>query len=1050
MKSSNRIGCFLAIVGVLSFAAVPGFAAQVDAVWNVGSGNWNAAANWLPAVVPNNGNGGNTYHVKIDNGAGTNAVVALNQIATIDLLSISAGDTLNVNNIQDLRIEIGPIVNDGLISLNGANSNTELLLASSMSLNGSGVLQIGNIAVSRLIGVTGGTPQHLTHASTHTIRGGGTFGADTLTLTNNGLINANLGTMTMDLAVGANVNAGTIQASLGTLNINNTVLDNTNGFIKALDPGTVNINSSTINGGQLEANAGTVISGNASTLSNVTLTGVLRQDNIEDLVYDGTLTNNGTIELNGLNSPTEFRVHDNGVTLTGTGVIVGNNTSNVQNYINDNAAATPPLLVNTATHTIRGGIRVGNNRVLLNNQGLIDAFQPAAAMTLDLAAGANINTGTIQASATGTLNINDTVLDNAAGLIRARDTSIVNITSSTITGGSLEADAGAAFSGHASTLQGITLTGLLRQDNSEDITYEGTITNNGRIELNSTNSPSELVVPAGGVTFAGPGEIVLSNSGDNLNFFNSSAVPPPLFTHSATHTIRGSGQIGRNAITLSNQGLINANQSVPMFLDLAAGSNTNTGIIQASAAGTLNISDTVLDNSAGFIKALDTSTVNITNSTIVGGPLQADATAAFSGNGSTLQNITLTGLLRHDNGEDIAYEGTITNNGRIELNGINSGTEIVVSPGGVTFEGTGEIVFANNANNLNFIDDSEAGPAPLFVNGAAHTLRGSGRLGNDAVHITNNGTILANQFVPMVIDPPGDGQGFVNDGTLTVANAAALTIQAGGFSNSGTVDVAPLSHLTRVGDYTQTAGATNVNGTLTANGVDIHGGTLTVIGTLTANANVNILAGTLTGNGTINGGVGNTGTVAPGDGIGELVLNHGFAQGPSGIISIEIGGLAPVTQHDVLRMGVDTLTQVGGVMKIRFVNGFDPQIGDSFEVMHYSDPSTPGTQYLGDFNSYDVPCNLPGRRVEVIHIQATDFFAGSVTVRIIAADDLVGIDVNCDCAYSVPGDMQALIQSMLDPAAYDALYPGCTGADVNGDGQRNGKDVQAFVTALLN
>ena len=47
-------------------------------------------------------------------------------------------------------------------------------------------------------------------------------------------------------------------------------------------------------------------------------------------------------------------------------------------------------------------------------------------------------------------------------------------------------------------------------------------------------------------------------------------------------------------------------------------------------------------------------------------------------------------------------------------------------------------------------------------------------------------------------------------------------------------------------------------------------------------------------------------------------------------------------------------------------------------------------------------------------------------------------------------DVGALILAMLDPAAFDAQFPGCTNADVNNDGQRNGKDVQAFVTGLLN
>jgi len=1013
-------------------------AAQVDAVWNVGSGNWNAGANWLPAVVPNNGTGGNTYHVKIDNGAGTNAVAAMNLSPTIDLLSISAGDTLNINAFQTLSVATGPIVNDGLIAWNATfgSTNTGLLLASPMSLEGSGVIQIGNLGINRILGVTGGTPPHLTHAATHTVRGGGTFGGDTLTLTNNGLIEADTGlTMNLDLAVGANVNAGTLQAiGTGALNINGTVLDNTAGTIKALNTATVNINSSSIVGGTLLTDLGAAISGTASTLQNITLNGLLRHDNAEDLTYQGTITNNGTIQLNGTGSgadKTDFVVASSGTTLAGPGAIEGNNHANQANYITAVASPTPPLLVNTATHTIRGSLHLGNNGINLTNQGLIEANN-AVPINLDCAAGANVNTGTIQASGAGTLNIIGTDLDNTAGFIKALGTSTININSSTIIGGPLQADPTAAFSGNASTLQNITLNGLLRHDNTEDLTYKGTIVNNGTIQLNGTGSgadKTDFVVSPSGATLAGPGALEGNNHVNQANYITAVASPtPPLLVNTATHTIRGSLHLGNNGINLTNQGLIEANNAVPINLDCAAGANVNTGTIQASGAGTLNITGTDLDNTAGFIKALGTSTVNINNSTITGGPLQADPTAAFSGNGATLKDVSLTGLLRHDNTESLTYEGTIINNGLIQLNGTSSGatkTNFIASPSGVTVNGTGAIELNNNANQANFVTAVVAPTLPLLVNGVGHTIRGAGNLGANVLHITNNGTLLANQSLPMVIDPPSDGQGFLNNGTINVETQ--LNIAVGNFTNAGTVNIPAGAALNRTGIYTQSGGTTTVNGTLTPL---FH---------------VEINGGTLAGNGTVNSEVINSGTIAPGDGVGTLMLTGGFQT--TGIISIEIAGL---TQHDFLDTAPDTFTQVGGTLRVRFVNGFEPQVGDVFNVISYADPvSVPGAQSGGDFTSIDVPCDLSGRRVEVIHSQPCSFcVGGGVIVRIVAADDFV--DVNCDCAYAFPGDIQALIQAMLDPAAYDAQYPGCTQADVNGDGQRNGKDVQAFVNALLN
>src|SRR5437763_13587070 len=70
----------------------PAKASQALATWVGGTGNWNVATNWSPAVVPNNGMpAGATYKVRIDAGPG-NAVVTVNGNFTIDQLTVDAGD----------------------------------------------------------------------------------------------------------------------------------------------------------------------------------------------------------------------------------------------------------------------------------------------------------------------------------------------------------------------------------------------------------------------------------------------------------------------------------------------------------------------------------------------------------------------------------------------------------------------------------------------------------------------------------------------------------------------------------------------------------------------------------------------------------------------------------------------------------------------------------------------------------------------------------------------------------------------------------------------
>ncbi len=379
MKSAFFTTCAcLSLASLLTFGQAR--AAQVDAFWNPGTASWNLATNWTPAVVPNNGNGGNTYRVFIDNGNATASVATLDTNPTIDQLTISAGDQLSSSNGTDLRIMVGPIVNDGLISWVSSGSATEFELATSMSLTGSGVLFFGNSNENFIDNIDTAVIPHLTHGASHTIRGGGSI-VD-VTMTNDGLIDANQPTqMSIDLESGTNTNNGTLQASgTGTLLLTGTVWTNTTGMIQALDTSTVNIVSSTILGGTFHAAPGAVISPTSnSLLKDFTLTGLLRQDNTEDAIYEGVITNNGTIAAISTGSATEIQLNVNGATFNGTGEVVLGNHS--QNFFDDDDGTGTPMLVNGATHTIRGAGAFFD--IGLTNNGLIHADQTTQ-MTIDL------------------------------------------------------------------------------------------------------------------------------------------------------------------------------------------------------------------------------------------------------------------------------------------------------------------------------------------------------------------------------------------------------------------------------------------------------------------------------------------------------------------------------------------------------------------------------------------------------------------------------------------------------------------------------------------
>jgi hypothetical protein len=113
------------------------------------------------------------------------------------------------------------------------------------------------------------------------------------------------------------------------------------------------------------------------------------------------------------------------------------------------------------------------------------------------------------------------------------------------------------------------------------------------------------------------------------------------------------------------------------------------------------------------------------------------------------------------------------------------------------------------------------------------------------------------------------------------------------------------------------------NGTLDTQYVEMIGGTLTGAGRIE------------TGSGPIPGQVENRlGTVAPGNGIGELEIIGRFANGPGGTLSIELGG-DTLGQYDQLI--VDGSVTLDGTLAVALVNQFVPDIGDAFTLIDFTE-----------------------------------------------------------------------------------------------------------------
>jgi hypothetical protein len=127
-------------------------------------------------------------------------------------------------------------------------------------------------------------------------------------------------------------------------------------------------------------------------------------------------------------------------------------------------------------------------------------------------------------------------------------------------------------------------------------------------------------------------------------------------------------------------------------------------------------------------------------------------------------------------------------------------------------------------------------------------------------------------------------------------------------------------------------GPRTFNGTLTNRGLVSVKTAFAVTGSGLLNAE----GGRLQGTGTLThsgAAVTNAGRIGPGHSPGTLTLSGSVAQTATGSLDVEIGGRSAGSQHDQLR--VSGTAGLDGALNVVLAGGFDPAIGDTFEVLTY-------------------------------------------------------------------------------------------------------------------
>ena len=636
----------------------------------------------------------------------------------------------------------------------------------------------------------------------------------------------------------------------------------------------------------------------------------------------GTINNAGTLTLNSSGDYTELVLGGSGgtVMLTGGGTItMGNNANNLITGPNDST-------LTNVNNTIQGAGQLGNGALVIVNQGTIDANQ-STAMTISTNTAGVTNTGTLEATAGGTLDLVYAPVANAGGTILATGTgSTVNINlESTIVGGTLTTAAGGSIVS-SGTVDGVTISSgsTLTAADYYGVTLQDTITNHGTIAVNPGIYTTDLVI-SGDVSLTGGGTVTLGNSASvGIRGANGGET-----LTNVDNTIQGAGQLGNGSLAIVNQGTVDANQSTALTISTNSGGVTNTGTLEATAGGTLDLLETSVANAGGTILATGAgSTVNIGyEATIVGGTLTTAAGGAIDGTGGTVDGATISSgsTLTAANEYGMTLQGTITNHGTIDVISTGNTTDLLIS-GDVSLTGGGTVTLGNSAGNG--ISGATGGETLTNVD---NTIQGAGQLGNGRLaELLNEGTVLANQSV-------------------------ALTVDATTVSNQGTFQVDAGSTLFVTSDYTQLGGRTLVAGLFSASGFAQSGGSTTVDpggnifldsafaisgGTATVNGNfsapaVNVDAGgTLSGVGTVSGPVTNAGTVAPGDAPGVLTIAGSYTQAAAGTLDIGLAGPKAGGQYDVLT--ITGAASFAGNLDVSLLGGFTPIDGETFQVVNYA------------------------------------------------------------------------------------------------------------------
>lgn len=364
-----------------------------------------------------------------------------------------------------------------------------------------------------------------------------------------------------------------------------------------------------------------------------------------------------------------------------------------------------------------------------------------------------------------------------------------------------------------------------------------------------------------------------------------------------------------------------------------------------SNSGTLNASSAVAEGGKIYLRATERIDLTETSQVLADGTKGGEITAIVSRDG------ILSGELYAAGRVSATGDGTTGSGGFLETSAAKvrvgnlsvetNGGHYLIDPNDFTIADAGDIDgatlegFLNGGTNVTIL--SSQGAPSTFGFGDINAIDPLSWNRSNLTLIAARNIIFSDDVVVS-----GSAQLTLRPGTANGLDAAVagskvdfgnLLSIAGGTVNllNGTANI--LSGFNFSGGLLNIAAGTRFNlgsGVLNVSGSIVNNGTLSSSSTMVLGTGA-----TYGGTGTYIGDLSNTGgNFSPGNSPGVTTITGNYVQGPSGTLTMELGGTTQGTQYDFL--DVSGTATLGGTLIISLFGGFTPRLGNSFSLIDAS------------------------------------------------------------------------------------------------------------------